>query len=963
MYRSSRVVPPVSCPIPSSMQWPRGLPVLDSIPLNTRIIQPPQANTSSPKDKAEKCTTTPVPANSVKILTSDLMLDVIDCPKRLLMTLHRPDMDRPPLSVQDQCLLEDGVQFRHLVQARFSLDSPGTAFRVTSASFQNALEETAEFMKWYFLRYLPMRDIGQEHPLILQNGAFAAAFDGPSSTSSQSMGSYSGGAVSSNTRDISQKQSDKITLSICSRIGILQFIPSTKRWGTQISQASLSPDDHDKCRAYLKNMLYMYTIRHCASLRSAEVCGTSFYSAIGEGSVNCAEDLATSPAPGSESFRSANGTKVAPSKNLFLSSIKCDRSKINFSTQNASLSILQSRMMPISVESHHPRALRSIIASIHGSSLRGSFFKCHGPTPTTSIISRDLFTPGKSVNSVVTPRDSGKCEFTLSDALASDNISGISDDDAIANSVLKHVARRIQVAEEDYKIDEERIRKQKKGPYGNNNLITLSLESSSPPIISPFICQNPKCTKCELCDTTVTNNSSQSETAKAVERIKSQPIFQLPIARMTMKKSLYYQGIASADDILAATRKMGDDGKPLIKLTPKQKLFVEAVKSDSVLVNPKAINDWFNSITYPLIALDFESTAFALPPFSRLLPYGVLPFQYSAAVYYEDPFSFSSTDGRDQTQPEFHTFCHMGKDYDPKVDPRGTTGKSLYEMLQSVRAEAKRREVSVLPTITSNTTQTEKNITKKMKPEDALKKYQARISKNKSKKMEVLQYGQGCIVGHNVSFEMRCFKTMGIHSSCKAFKSTFDNLFFMNSLELVSKGIVHPHSKGSNSLKKLVPAFLPHLQQYTGMSIQDGAAAYGVYRQWYSDITRNLPNASIAKLKGTQQEGVVQQSNNNVKDAEAHHRAYKEYIAKKEAMDGKYAEIRKDLITYCNMDVVQMVEVMKEVRRISNLAVDENNIQRGVVKRRPDGYVAVPVRLVEATRPLPSAHSTVPKGE
>eukprot|EP00658_Telonema_sp_P-2_P032321 TRINITY_DN23960_c0_g1_i2.p1 TRINITY_DN23960_c0_g1~~TRINITY_DN23960_c0_g1_i2.p1 ORF type:complete len:210 (-),score=47.89 TRINITY_DN23960_c0_g1_i2:246-875(-) len=198
----------------------------------------------------------------------------------------------------------------------------------------------------------------------------------------------------------------------------------------------------------------------------------------------------------------------------------------------------------------------------------------------------------------------------------------------------------------------------------------------------------------------------------------------------------------------------------------------------------------------------------------------------------------------------------------------------------------------------------------------------------------VLTPGRGSVMGHNVSFEKQCFKGIAQHATGKKYAPLFDSLVFIDSLKIASEGIVHPLSLGSNSLKKLVPALLPHLPQYTGLTIQDGGAASSVYRNWHNDFSRKLPQefGQPANLSGTSKSTL---SNSD----------YKQYKERRDELVEKYAAIRSDLISYCNMDTVQMVEVVKEIARIGELAKSSSK-----ARLRGDGWVALPLSEVESTR-------------
>ena len=71
------------------------------------------------------------------------------------------------------------------------------------------------------------------------------------------------------------------------------------------------------------------------------------------------------------------------------------------------------------------------------------------------------------------------------------------------------------------------------------------------------------------------------------------------------------------------------------ELSPKQKLQVQATKSDELILDKKAIADFVAEFEFPLYFLDYETLAGVVPAFDGLGPYKQLPFQYSLHVLRE----------------------------------------------------------------------------------------------------------------------------------------------------------------------------------------------------------------------------------------------------------------------------------------------------------------------------------------
>jgi hypothetical protein len=66
-----------------------------------------------------------------------------------------------------------------------------------------------------------------------------------------------------------------------------------------------------------------------------------------------------------------------------------------------------------------------------------------------------------------------------------------------------------------------------------------------------------------------------------------------------------------------------------LKLTPRQKNQVTAVKSGERYIDRQMINNWLKRIEYPLYFFDYETLGDLIPPFDGMRPYLQIPFQYS----------------------------------------------------------------------------------------------------------------------------------------------------------------------------------------------------------------------------------------------------------------------------------------------------------------------------------------------
>ncbi|MEA3229767.1 MAG: DUF2779 domain-containing protein [archaeon] len=108
---------------------------------------------------------------------------------------------------------------------------------------------------------------------------------------------------------------------------------------------------------------------------------------------------------------------------------------------------------------------------------------------------------------------------------------------------------------------------------------------------------------------------------------------------------LYNDGIISIKDIPDNTR-----------LTDKQNIQKLCELTKTIHINRHAINNFLNSLTYPLYFLDFETVSTAVPMFSGTRPYQQISFQYSLHIS-EDL----------KKDPKHHEYLAKGKN-DPRIE-------------------------------------------------------------------------------------------------------------------------------------------------------------------------------------------------------------------------------------------------------------------------------------------------------
>jgi len=82
-----------------------------------------------------------------------------------------------------------------------------------------------------------------------------------------------------------------------------------------------------------------------------------------------------------------------------------------------------------------------------------------------------------------------------------------------------------------------------------------------------------------------------------------------------------------------------------IKLSDKQKIQKEAIKTAKPIINKKEIKAFLDGLGYPVHCLDFETLSVAIPPFDKARPYQKIPFQFSIHII-----------PKPKSRPESHSF-------------------------------------------------------------------------------------------------------------------------------------------------------------------------------------------------------------------------------------------------------------------------------------------------------------------
>lgn len=140
-------------------------------------------------------------------------------------------------------------------------------------------------------------------------------------------------------------------------------------------------------------------------------------------------------------------------------------------------------------------------------------------------------------------------------------------------------------------------------------------------------------------------------------------IFDIANLRVNRKFELYKQGILSLEEINLSQ----------VSLGANQHLQVEHEQNGEPHIDHKKIEEFINSLKYPLYHLDFETMSFAVPVYDNSKPYQQLPFQYSLHI-----------EKKDGSVKHFEFLAEADRDSDPRdkfidklIDDLGTSGDIL----------------------------------------------------------------------------------------------------------------------------------------------------------------------------------------------------------------------------------------------------------------------------------------------
>lgn len=129
------------------------------------------------------------------------------------------------------------------------------------------------------------------------------------------------------------------------------------------------------------------------------------------------------------------------------------------------------------------------------------------------------------------------------------------------------------------------------------------------------------------------------------KHVPENSVFDISNMHLRKKFELYKEGIIRIADIPSN-----------VNLSKNQQLQVDSFKNDESYINTEAIEEFLNTIQYPVYFMDFETFQPAVPLFDKSKPYQQIPFQYSLH-YKSNPdgrlkhFEFLAEPGEDPRKP------------------------------------------------------------------------------------------------------------------------------------------------------------------------------------------------------------------------------------------------------------------------------------------------------------------------
>lgn len=450
-----------------------------------------------------------------------------------------------------------------------------------------------------------------------------------------------------------------------------------------------------------------------------------------------------------------------------------------------------------------------------------------------------------------------------------------------------------------------------------------SPSSPAPPCFSEHL--GAHCAKGEVCPFFVEGKCLPKKVENPLAECNNH-LFTLPSTPVTRKVAWWSEGLRSISDVLK------EHSKGKLKLSAPQLRYAQSVISGKIALNPAAIDSFFQQIRYPLFILDFEATAYAVPPYRKVVAYQSIPFQFSLDVFQKDILTET---------PKHYDFLHFGKGYSPNQDPRRAC---INELMRIVKVEREKKRLELLSSPSAPPPEVPvKETVRRGRGRPAKSSSASSASSSTSATPGGVAPYDGCFLAHFAAFEKSCLEKLGLLE--EMYKEDIKGFHFLDTLELFKKGFVHPNAHGSNSLKKILPAVCPAFQygvfggeptekekngQHTTgtpsstgkQDEQQGENVMGLYRIWHhhegGDSIRELLKRSS-------------RSSSRVP-----------YNLSKAEREKIWTMLRIQLLEYCSLDTKAIYEVMREiwrkreeVERLAEMGTTGNEDRKGINKSTP----------------------------
>lgn len=403
-------------------------------------------------------------------------------------------------------------------------------------------------------------------------------------------------------------------------------------------------------------------------------------------------------------------------------------------------------------------------------------------------------------------------------------------------------------------------------------------------------------------------------------------VFSMPGINTDKKSALWAANVRTLAQVAQSTSVVStkDSFKDIaVKLNKGQSKFIDAKLKDRIQVNPAGVDSWLSSIRYPAFFLDFESVQFALPPFEQSKPYQAIAFQFSMDVFHDDILT-ETPKHYDFLYLEEPNCAHYG-------DPRQQCITKLMDAIRAERQVAKERLASRSTTNTDDSN--DETLARTGKAKKVLSANTKGVYRSENRKMSI-QPWDGTVVAHFATFEKNVLQKAS--HLLPQFKDEIANMVFLDTIDLVKAGLVHPAALGSTSLKKLVPALLSKEEQYSSFdnlvsvgsedaseSSADGSSAASLFRLWRQRGAADL--SLVSELQA----------------------------ARAQAERAGWERVRHQLLQYCNADTRNMYLVVRAVQRIVNESRQRGDTYdaEGWNIQAPERSVGNNGKVVAATKP------------